>query len=163
MTTKTKLMTMLVSAFAFAATITSGAIATADSGSGRSGNLLAGTWSVTVNRPAPLAPLQSLQAYSRGGTLVESANDSPFRSPQYGSWKRVHAHVYAVTGVFFRFDPQTGAFIGKQTINRTIVLSDEGDSIMFSGGPTIYDANGNVLASVPVGGSGERLEVETQA
>ena len=154
-------MTTLASACAFAALVAGGAIAKAGAERGDSGDQLAGTWTVTVNRPAPLAPLQSLQVYSRPGTMVESANDSPFRSPQYGSWKRMQGHVYAATGRFFRFDPQ-GTLLGKQIINRTIVLSDNGDSFTFSGRATIYDANGNVLASVPVGGSGERLEVDTQ-
>jgi hypothetical protein len=154
-------MTLLASAIAFATTVAGGAIANANTGSSSSGNQLTGTWTVTVNRPAPLPPLQSLQVYSRPGTMVESANDSPFRSPQYGSWKKVHDHLYAATGVFFRFDPQ-GTLLGKQTIDRTIVLTDDGNSFTFSGRATIYDASGNVLARVPVGGSGERLEIQTQ-
>lgn len=142
-------MTTLACAFAIAAAVTGGAIATADTASSSSGNQLAGTWKVTVNRPAPLPPLRSLQVYSRVGTMVESANDSPFRSPQYGSWERVQGHEYAATGVFFRFDSQTGGFVGKQKINRTIVLSEDGDSFTFIGRATIYDASGNVLASRP--------------
>jgi hypothetical protein len=95
--------------------------------------------------------------------MVESANDSASRSPQYGSWRRVGGREYAATGVFFRFDPQAGAFIGKQKINRTIDLSEDGQSFTFEGRATIYDANGNVVvANVPVSGSGQRLQVEEQ-
>ena len=162
MTRKTKVMATLACAFAVAATVAGGSIATAGTASESAGNQLAGTWSVTVNRPAPLPPLQSLQVYTGEGSMVESANDSASRSPQYASWVRVHGHEYAATGIFFRFDPQTGAFLGKQKINRTIVVSEDGQSFTFSGRATVYDANGNALATVPVGGTGQRLEVETQ-
>jgi hypothetical protein len=66
--------------------------------------------------------------------------------------------------VFFRFDPQTGAFVGKQKINRTYELSQDGQSFTFQGRATIYDANDNVVvANVPVSGSGQRLQVEEQS
>jgi len=143
-----------------AAALAIGAVSSAGASSGDSGNQLAGTWSVTVNRPAPLPPVASLRVYTDSGSLVESGNDSASRSPQYGSWQRVTGREYAETGVFFRFDPQTGAFLGKQKINRTLELSDDGQSFTFQGRATTYDANGNVVASVPVSGSGERLQVE---
>jgi hypothetical protein len=162
LTRKTKLIAALASGVV-AVCVAGGAIATADTASDRSGNQLAGTWSVTVNRPAPLPPLASLRVYTGAGSMVESGNDSASRSPQYGSWQRVAGREYAETGVFFRFDPQTGAFLGKQKINRTIDLSDDGQSFTFQGRATVYDANGNVLASVPVSGSGQRLQVEGQS
>jgi hypothetical protein len=162
LTTKRKLIAALAPGVV-AVSVAGGAIATADTASDRSGNQLAGTWSVTVNRPAPLPPLASLRVYTGAGSMVESGNDSASRSPQYGSWQRVAGREYAETGVFFRFDPQTGAFLGKQKINRTIDLSDDGQSFTFQGRATVYDANGNVLASVPVSGSGQRLQVETQS
>jgi hypothetical protein len=159
---KTKVMATVACAFAAAATVAGGSIATAGTASKSSGNQLAGTWSVTVNRPAPLPPLQSLQVYTRAGSMVESGNDSASRTPQYASWMRVDGHQYAATGLFFRFDPQTGAFVGKQKINRTIVVSEDGQSFTFGGRAIAYDANGSVLASFPVGGVGQRLEVETE-
>jgi hypothetical protein len=162
LTRKRKLIAALASGVV-AVCVAGGAIATADTASDRSGNQLAGTWSVTVNRPAPLPPLASLRVYTGAGSMVESGNDSASRSPQYGSWQRVAGREYAETGVFFRFDPQTGAFLGKQKINRTIDLSDDGQSFTFQGRATVYDANGNVLASVPVSGSGQRLQVEGQS
>ncbi len=155
-------MAAFASVFA-AVAVAGGAIATAGAASKAAGNTLAGTWTVTVNRPAPLPPLTSLQVYTGKGSMVESANDSASRSPQYASWKRVDGREYAATGVFFRFDPQTGAFLGKQKINRTIELSNDGQSFTFQAHVTIYDVNGNVLTSVSVGGSGQRLEVEAQS
>jgi hypothetical protein len=162
LTRKGKLIAALASGVV-AVSVAGGAIATADTASNRSGNQLAGTWNVTVNRPAPLPPLASLRVYTGAGSMIESGNDSASRSPQYGSWQRVAGREYAETGVFFRFDPQTGAFLGKQKINRTIDLSDDGQSFTFQGRATVYDANGNVLASVPVSGSGQRLQVEAQS
>jgi hypothetical protein len=38
---------------------------------------LVGTWTQTVNRPAPLPPLQSIQVFNRGGTGVETSNEPP--------------------------------------------------------------------------------------
>ena len=137
-----------------------GVIGTAGATSNRSGNQLAGTWSVTLDRPAPQPPLASLQVYTRPGSMVESGNDSASRSPQYASWKRLAGRKYAATGVFFRFDPQTGAFLGEAKINRTINLSRNGQSFTFQGRATVYDANGNVVANIPVSGSGQRLKVE---
>jgi hypothetical protein len=160
-TSKRKLIAALASGIA-ALGVAGAAIAMAGTASS-SGNQLAGTWNVTVNRPAPLPPLASLRVYTGAGSMIESGNDSASRSPQYASWQRVSGREYAETGVFFRFDPQTGAFLGKQKINRTIDLSDDGQSFTFQGRATIYDANGNALASVPVSGSGQRLEVEAQS
>jgi hypothetical protein len=137
-----------------------GVIATAGATSKSSGNQLAGTWTVTINRPAPAPPLSSLQVYTGKGSMVESGTDTASRSPQYASWERVGDRKYAATGLFFRFDPATGAFAGKQKINRTIDLSKDGQSFTFQGQTTIYDANGNVVVTVPASGSGQRLQVE---
>lgn len=112
--------------------------------------MLAGTWTVTVNRPAPLPPLTSLQVYTGEGSMVESGSESMSRSPQCASYERVRGREYVATGLFLRFDPQTAAFLGKQKINRTIDLAQDGESFTFRGRGTTYDANGNVVASFPV-------------
>jgi hypothetical protein len=140
-----------------------GVITTAGATSDNAGNQLAGTWTVTVNRPPPLPSVASLQVYTAEGSMVESGNDSASRSPQYASWKRVGGREYAATGVFFRFDPQTGAFLGRQKINRTIDLAQDGQSFTFRARVTVYDASGNIVASVPGSGSGQRLQVEDQS
>jgi hypothetical protein len=158
--TKRKLIAALASGLV--AVAVGAAIAAAGTGS-ENGNQLAGTWTVTVNRPAPLPPLTSLQIYTATGTMIESANDIASRSPQYASWERVHGREYAATGLFFRFDPQTGAFIGKQKINRTIELSSDGQSFTFQARVTIYDAGGNTVTTIPVSGTGQRLEVEAES
>jgi hypothetical protein len=112
-------------------------------------------------RPAPAPPLISLQAWTDDGSPIESANDgSASRTPAYGSWERVQGHEYANTTVFFRFSPTTGAFIGSQKISRTIELAADGQSFTFVARVQVLDAAGNVLATIPVTGSGERMQVE---
>ncbi len=160
MSNRTKLRAAIAAVFAVIAV--AGVIATAGAAHKHAGKQLAGTWTVTVNRPAPLPPVISLQVYTDEGSMVESGSDSVSRSPQYASWERVGRREYALTGVMLRFDPQTGAFAGQMKINRTIDLARDGQSFTFRGRATSTDANGNVVASFPVSGSGQRLQVEEQ-
>lgn len=137
--------------------VTSGAAGTQDD----SGNQLAGTWVVTVSRPAPLPPVASLQAYTGSGSVIESGNDgSASRSPSYGVWERIGGRLYAASVTFFRFDPQTGAYLGPMKIQRTIELSQDGQSWDAAGRATAYDLSGNVVLSVPVTASAERMQLE---
>lgn len=162
MSNRTKLSAAIATVFAVIA-VGGGVIATAGATRESAGNNLAGTWTVTVNRPAPLPSLASLQVYTRQGSMVESGSDSASRSPQYASWKRVGGREYAATGVLFRFDPQTGAFVGRTKINRTIDLAQDGQSFTFKAHVTNTDVEGNVVASFSASGSGQRLQVEEQS
>lgn len=138
-----------------------GGISSAGAGPGNAANEIAGTWKFTVNRPAPLPPLTSLQIYMSDGSLIETSNEPPAtRSNQFGSWERIAGRLYAATGVVLRFDPQTGAQVGSMKINRTMRLSPDGQSMAVAARATTYDLQGNVVASFPVVASGERLEVE---
>jgi hypothetical protein len=95
------------------------------------------------------------------GSWIETSNEPPAtRSSQYGSWERVDGRLYASTGAILRFDPQTGAQIGSMKINRTMRLSQDGQSMAVVARATTYDLQGNVIASFPVVASGERLQVE---
>lgn len=135
---------------------TSGAAGTSDD----SGNELAGTWVAVVNRPAPLPQIQSLQVFTDTGSFVESGSDGFSRSPQYGVWERIGGRVYAASGTFFRFDPQTGAHIGYLKTARTIELAQDGQSFTVVSTSTGTDLNGNVLFSSPATGSAERMPLE---
>lgn len=122
---------------------------------------LAGTWNVTVLRPAPLPPLSSLQIFTSDGSVIEMANESPAtRTAQYGSWERVENRLYASSGTMFRFNPQTGAHVATMKINRNIRLSKDGRTFDQAAIATTYDLNGNVLASFPVVAHGERMQIE---
>jgi hypothetical protein len=127
-----------------------------------SGNTLAGTWIVTVNLPAPQPPLVSLQSITDDGSFTEWGDDSSgaARSPMYGSWERVEGRLYAASGTFFRFNPQSGAHIGSLKVNRSIRLSADGQSFTAVARAFVLDLSGNVLASFPVTATGERMQVE---
>jgi hypothetical protein len=127
-----------------------------------SGNQLAGTWIVKVNLPAPQPALTSLQVVTDDGSFIELANDSSgaARTPQLGSWERISGRLYAASGTFFRFNPQTGAHVGSMKILRTIRLSDDGQSLAIVGRASVLDLSGNVVTSFPVTATGERMPVE---
>jgi hypothetical protein len=140
-----------------------GAIATAASAgvsSGGSGNQLAGTWVVTVNRPAPLPPLTSLQIFTSDGSVIEHANEAPAsRTDAYGSWERVEGRLYRASALMFRFD-LSGTHVATLRITRNIRLAENGRSFTHAGRAIAYDLDGNVVASLPVSASGVRMEIE---
>jgi hypothetical protein len=127
-----------------------------------SGNQLAGTWVATVNLPAPLPPLTSLHVYTDDGSFVESGSDSSgaARSPQFGTWERIGGRLYAGSGTLFRFNPVTGAHVGSMKINRTIRLSDDGQSFTAVARVQTLDLSGNVVGSFVSLSSAKRMQVE---
>ena len=155
-----------IAALALAATLAvlaaGAAIAPESTASNRhaSGNRLAGTWVVTVNRPAPLSAITSLQVYTSTGSVIEAANDIGSRSASYGSWERVQGRTYAASSVFFRFDPQTGVQVATHTIDRTIRLSDDGQTFSAVAHAVTRDMSGKVTADLLVPSTGERMHVE---
>jgi hypothetical protein len=149
--------TLVVLAFA---AIAAGAVGSAGAKSENAGNQLEGTWVVTVNRPAPLSAITSLQVYTSDGSVIESANDSGARSPSYGSWERVKARTYAASSVFFRFDPQTGVQVATHKLDRTIQVSNDGQTFTAIAHAVVYDMSGNVIADLRVPSTGERMPVD---
>jgi hypothetical protein len=134
---------------------------------GTSGNQLAGTWIVTVERPAPMRPLIVFQHWNADGTYLSysgngTLGDSPAgRSNEFGSWERIEGRLYASSGAWLRYDTQTGAHIGSTRIDRTIRLSDDGDSFAVVGRVQVLDLDGNVIATPPlVRTSGVRMQIE---
>jgi hypothetical protein len=124
-----------------------------------SGNQLIGTWQVAVKRPAPLPPLQSLQVFTDEGSVIEMANEWG-RAAAYGSWERINERLYASTTVFFRFDPQTGAYLGTRKVNRTHELAQDGQSFSHVARVTTFDPNGNVLDTFIARATAVRMQVE---
>lgn len=157
----TRIRATVVAALA-AALLAIGIVATtALAGStGSAGNQLAGTWRVAVIRPAPLSTIVSLQVYTADGSVIESANDTGARSPSYGAWERVSGRTYASSGMFFRFDPQTGAQVATHRIDRTIQLARDGQSFTAVAHAVTTDMDGNVIADLRVPSTGVRMQVE---
>jgi hypothetical protein len=116
-------------------------------GLGRHG--IVGTWQATVNRGPALPPVKSLHVFTKDGTMIESGNDTLYRSPAYGVWKYVGNRTYATTMVVHRFSP-TGAYLGTHKINANRQLSPEGDSYNGAAVGELRDPDGNLIASLPL-------------
>ena len=78
----------------------------------------------------------------------------------FSSWKRIEGRLYAATGLHFLYNPQTGAFLGTRKINRTIELSQDGQTFKAVARVTTFDPNGNVVGQGVATGSAARLQVE---
>jgi len=153
-----------IALIALTAVVTTGAMP-ASAGENRkqdSANQLVGSWEVVVDRPPPLSDLRSLQTFTRDGSSVENANGgTALRGPSHGAWEHVEGRLYASTIVFFRFNPQTGAYLGTQKINRTLRLSTDGDTFTGIGVSTLFDPAGNVIVSgLRAPEAGVRIRVE---
>src|SRR5678815_4787038 len=98
-----------VAAIAIAALVTAGAIS-ASAGGDSKANQLVGSWELTVNRGPQLPPVKGMTTYTRGHSLIGTANVL-VRGPAHGTWEHVSGRLYADTHIFFRFDP-TGTFLG---------------------------------------------------
>ena len=116
-----------------------------------------------LNPPPGVPPLQrSLATFnSDGGTIESAAVSGTVRGASHGTWERIGRSLFAMTRVFFRFNPQTGAYIGTQKINATIRLSSDGDSINAVSVSELRDPAGNVvLAGLRATAAGTRIHVE---
>jgi hypothetical protein len=142
MISKTSLAATVV--LAVAALIASGAIS-ASAGDDSAANQLVGSWELTVNRGPQLPPVKGMTTYTRGYSLIGTAN-VVVRGPAHGTWEHVSGRLYADTHVFFRFDP-TGTFLGTQRIKETVRLAQNGDSYTAVAISDQFDPNGNLVAS----------------
>ena len=131
-------------AIAVTALATTGAIS-ASAGGDSSANQLVGSWELTVNRGPLLPPVKGMTTYTRGHSLIGTANVT-VRGPAHGTWEHVSGRLYADTHVFFRFDP-TGALLGSQRIKETVRLAPDGDSYTAVAISDQFDPNGNLTAS----------------
>ena len=90
------------------------------------GYALVGTWDVTLSLPGQ-PPGRVLATFAGDGTTVESAAaPAALRGASHGAWERIGPYLFAVTRVFFRFNPQTGAFLGTQKVNATVRVAQDG-------------------------------------
>lgn len=110
------------------AVIAAGAVSAARADDEPRSRALVGTWDVTLQLPgAP--PARVLATYNDDGTTVESAAASPAtRGSSHGAWERIGRDLFSVTRIFFRFNPQTGAFLGTTKVNASVRVAPDGES-----------------------------------
>ena len=173
--TKVKALLATAVLVVLAALFGAGVIATSAVAEPRSvsSSTLTGTWTVTVNRPAPhgrvggrlahpvtLPPLKSVQVFTSSGAMIEMANEpQASRTAQYGAWERIDGRLYAASGTFYRFD-SLGKFVGTTKINRTIELGADGNTFQHIARVSVYDASDHLVQSVVAKASGVRMPVE---
>ena len=131
---------------ALAALATTGAISASTGQDDSSANELVGSWQLTVNRGPALPPVKGLTTYTKGGSLIGTANNL-LRGPAHGAWEHVSGRLYADTHIFFRFDPSSGTLLGSQKIRETVRLSQDGDSYTAVAISDLFDPNGNPVAT----------------
>jgi hypothetical protein len=130
------------------------------------GNSIEGSWVVTVTRlnPPPNVPptFKSLITFDGGRGMTETSNTgTALRGPAHGVWERIDGRSYATTMLFFRFNPQTGAFLGTQKVNRTMRLSQDGQTFEAVSLASQYDPAGALtLGGLHATETGERMDIE---
>ena len=86
---------------------------------------IVGSWDAVVTIEGQ-PPFRALATFNADGTTVESSSHPPsVRSPAYGVWSRTGPNVFAMTRLFFRFNPATGAYLGTTKVNATVTVSTD--------------------------------------
>jgi len=131
-----------------------------------SAHSLVGSWDVTItllNPPPGVPPVQrSFATFNKDGGTVETANAAPaLRGSSQGVWERIRPNLFAVTRVFFRFNPQTGAYLGTQKVNATARVAQDGETFSAVSVSELRDPDGNlVLGGLRATAVGRRIHVE---
>ena len=122
---------------------------------------IVGTWDVALSFPGQ-PPGRVLATFAGDGTTVESpAVPAALRGASHGAWERIEPHVFSVTRVFFRFNPQTGAFLGTQKVNATVRVAGDGKTFTAVSISEQRDPAGALIIEGLRGtAQGARLEVE---
>ena len=126
-----------------------------------SAHAIVGSWDVTLTLPG-LPPGRVLATFDGDGGTVESANAAPaLRGASHGVWERIEPDLFAVTRVFFRFNPQTGAYLGTQKVNATVRVAPDGETFGAVSVSELRDPAGNVvLAGLRGTAAGTRIHAE---
>jgi hypothetical protein len=136
--------------FGMAAVVLALGAVSASADGGKASASIAGAWMVDVDRGPTLPPLKSLQTYAGSHAVVEISNGgTAARSPGHGAWERVAGRTYASTIVFFRYDPQSGAYAGTVKIRHTIELAPDGRSFTGVAVAELRDTDGNLVPIPP--------------
>jgi hypothetical protein len=163
---RTRFFLAAILAIVVAAMAGGGTIAAADAQDARGqglfdlfrGGEIVGTWQATVTR-GPLPSLTSLHTFTSDRTMIESGNDSLFRSPGFGVWEYIGNRTYATTLHMHRFNA-AGEPIGSITVNANRQVSADGETYVGVGVNTVRDLAGNVIGGGRSTVTGRRVHVE---
>jgi hypothetical protein len=125
------------------------------------GYALVGTWDVALSL-AGQPPGRVLATFTGdGGTVESAAAPAALRGASHGAWERIGPYLFAVTRVFFRFNPQTGAFLGTQNVNATVRVAQDGKTFTAVSISEQRDPAGTlILEGLRGTAQGARVEVE---
>jgi hypothetical protein len=125
-----------------------------------------GVWQVVrhgVNCNDPnqqLSTFPAIMTFHRDGTMTGAAKSpvtGPFDTPEYGSWQREPgSQNYSFRDVSYRYDGN-GIFIGPLVLTANVDLTDD-NSFTYSATIQIFDANGNLIATLCGRATGTRFE-----
>jgi hypothetical protein len=131
-----------------------------------SAHSIVGSWDVTITLVSPppgVPPVQrSFATFNKDGGTVETANvPGGLRGSSHGAWERIRPNLFAVTRVFFRFNPQTGAYLGTQKVNATARVAANGETFSAVSVSELRDPDGNlVLGGLRATAVGRKIHVE---
>jgi hypothetical protein len=126
-----------------------------------------GVWQVTrqgVNCNDPNQqlgpPFPAIMTFHQDGTVTGAAKSpvtGPFDTPEYGSWQREPgSQNYSFREVNYRYDGN-GTFIGSLVLTANVNLTGD-DSFTYSATIQLFDANGNLIATLCGRATGTRFE-----
>ena len=128
---------------------------------------LVGSWLETVTFPPETGrpPLKSLGSFHDDGTMVCSDQGAVTTDPPsvftscHGVWTHLKHRTFAYTSVELISD-LSGNLVGYLKVRGTYTVSPSGNEYKGSSFAEILDTDGNVLFSVNVTNTGQRIQVE---
>ena len=105
-------------------------------------------------------PFLAIMTFHRDGTTTgatKSPVTGPFDTAEYGLWQREPgSQNYSFREVNYRYDGN-GTFIGSLVLTANVDLADS-NNFTYSATIQIYDANGNLIATLCGRGTGTRFQ-----
>jgi hypothetical protein len=119
-------------------------------------NCLTGDW-------IPNTAFEGLYTFHDDGTLsawVQNATITTTRSPSHGVWKaKRRKGEHAVRFMHLRYNPTTGAYLGRQEAVGTIAVEAARDVFNADTTTTVFDVNGAVVTKGCAQSVGSRLSL----
>jgi hypothetical protein len=128
---------------------------------------LVGSWLGTVTFPPEFGrpPLKYVGSFYEDGTMVSSDQGSVTLAPPtvfssfYGVWTHLEQRTFAYTGLELMSD-LSGNLVGYLKARGVYTVSQSGNEYSGATHTEVLDADGNVLFSVDVTNTGQRIQVE---